>query len=139
MRHFRSFRTWFLLVAIASVFATAALPHLAWAQDAAGGSGAAATATETPLTPLDKVIKTVDYLLVGVILSLSVIGMTLILQGFIRNRTSVFMPPATTETIRAMIQNKQFRELMDFTEHDQSFISQSLNPALKRAPSFSAM
>src|SRR5207302_3226669 len=62
-----------------------------------------------------------------------------IMQGFIRNRESVFMPAATTETIRTMIQQKQFKELMDFTENDPSFISQSLNPALKRAPSFSSM
>ena len=128
MRHLRSLL--FLLLLVALVFTVAVAPQVVWAQDASA---------QTPQTALDKVIKTVDYLLVGFILCLSVIGLTLILQGFIRNRESVFMPPATTETIRAMIQNKQFKELMDFTEADPSFISQSLNPALKRAPSFSAM
>jgi biopolymer transport protein ExbB len=128
MRHLRSLVFPLLLVAL--VFTVAALPQVAWAQDAT---------VQAPQTALDKVIKTVDYLLIGFILCLSVIGLTLILQGFIRNRESVFMPPATTEAIRAMIQNKQFKELMDFTENDPSFISQSLNPALKRAPSFSAM
>ena len=133
MFHSRFARVVLPLLLVVFVLALASAPHLAWAQDAS------ATAVETPQSALDKVIKTVDYLLVGVILCLSIIGMTLIFSGFIRNRESVFMPPATTETIRAMIQNKQFKELMDFTEADPSFISQSLNPALKRAPSFSAM
>src|SRR4029079_13457711 len=42
-------------------------------------------------------------------------------------------------TIRDMISNRQFRELMDFTETDPTFISKVLNPALKRAPQFQAM
>ena len=41
--------------------------------------------------------------------------------------------------IREMIQQKRFKELIEFTETDPSFISKALNPALKRAPSFSAM
>jgi biopolymer transport protein ExbB len=70
---------------------------------------------------------------------LSVAGLTLIIQGFIKNRDAVFMPPATVGAIRSMIENRQFRELLDFTERDLSFISRVLNPALKRAPSFPAM
>jgi biopolymer transport protein ExbB len=38
-----------------------------------------------------------------------------------------------------MIAQKRFKELIDFTETDPSFISQALNPALKRAPNFSHM
>ena len=111
-----------------------ALPQAVLAQAADAGA-----AVQPPQSPLDKVIKVVDYGLIGLIISLSIVGLTLIMQGFIRNRESVFMPSATTETIRTMIQNKQFKELMDFTENDPSFVSQSLNPALKRAPSFSSM
>jgi biopolymer transport protein ExbB len=70
---------------------------------------------------------------------LSIIGVTLIIQGFIKNRASVFMPPATTDQIRQMISQRRFQELIDFTENDPSFISKTLNPALKRAPSFSSM
>ncbi|HLL89667.1 MAG TPA: MotA/TolQ/ExbB proton channel family protein [Tepidisphaeraceae bacterium] len=70
---------------------------------------------------------------------LSVAGMTLIIQGFIKNRAAVFMPEGTTNQIREMIQAKKFKELIEFTETDPSFISRSLNPALKRAPSFSSM
>lgn len=70
---------------------------------------------------------------------LSVIGLTLIIQGFIQNRSSVLLPQATVESMREMIHRRQFKELMDFTEADPSFVSRALNPALKRAPSFNAM
>src|SRR5207244_5734206 len=58
---------------------------------------------------------------------------------FIQNRGEAFMPEATTQRIREMIEARQFRELIEFTENDPSFISRALNPALKRAPSFSSM
>jgi len=73
------------------------------------------------------------------IMILSVIGLTLIIQAFIKNRASVFMPEETTNQIREMIAERKFKELIEFTETDDSFISKALNPALKRAPSFSSM
>src|SRR5205814_9602116 len=48
-------------------------------------------------------------------------------------------PEATTNHIRDLIARREFKELIDFTETDPSFISRALNPALKRAPSFSSM
>src|SRR5205823_11090169 len=38
-----------------------------------------------------------------------------------------------------MISQRKFKELIEFTETDDSFVSRALNPALKRAPSFSSM
>jgi biopolymer transport protein ExbB len=73
------------------------------------------------------------------IIGLSIWGMTLIIQGFIKNRASVLLPEASTNAIREMIRNKQFKELIEFTDTDPSFISRAINPALKRAPSFSSM
>ncbi|HXE56256.1 MAG TPA: MotA/TolQ/ExbB proton channel family protein [Tepidisphaeraceae bacterium] len=70
---------------------------------------------------------------------LSVTAVTLIIQGFIQNRASVFLPEASHNQIRELIGQKKFRELIDFTETDPSFVSKALNPALKRAPSFSSM
>ena len=49
------------------------------------------------------------------------------------------MPEGTTNHIRELIGQRQFKELIEFTESDPSFISKALNPALKRAPSFAAM
>jgi biopolymer transport protein ExbB len=73
------------------------------------------------------------------IAALSVTGFALIIQGFIKNRASVLMPEETTNQIREMIAARKFKELIEFTENDPSFISKALNPALKRAPSFSSM
>ena len=70
---------------------------------------------------------------------LSICGLTFIIQGFIKNRASVFMPEETTNQIREMIGQRKFKELIEVTETDPSFVSKALNPALKRAPSFSSM
>jgi biopolymer transport protein ExbB len=74
-----------------------------------------------------------------VIIGLSIVGVSLIIQGFIKNRATVMLPESSTNAIREMIQQKRFKELIDFTETDPSFVSRALNPALKRAPSFSSM
>jgi biopolymer transport protein ExbB len=70
---------------------------------------------------------------------LSVLGMTLIIQGFIKARASVMIPETSTNHMRELIGQKQFKELIEYTETDPSFVSKALNPALKRAPSFAAM
>src|SRR5688500_17474637 len=80
----------------------------------------------------------IDFVFITIAV-LSIAGLTLIIQGFIKNRASVFMPESTTNLIRDMIATRRFKELIDFTERDPSFISKAINPALKRAPSFSAM
>jgi biopolymer transport protein ExbB len=74
-----------------------------------------------------------------IIAILSVLGLTLIIQGFIKNRSSVYMPEASVQHIRDLIAQKKFKELIEHTENDPSFVAQALNPALKRAPSFSSM
>jgi biopolymer transport protein ExbB len=79
-----------------------------------------------------------DFVFVLIILC-SVAGVTLIIQGFIRNRASVLMPEASVNHIRELINQRQFKELIEYTETDPTFISRALNPALKRAPSFSSM
>lgn len=73
------------------------------------------------------------------IAGLSVIAVTLIIQGFIKNRKTVMIPEESNNRIREMIAARQFKELIEFTETDPSFVSKALNPALKRAPSFSSM
>jgi biopolymer transport protein ExbB len=74
-----------------------------------------------------------------VIVALSIWGLTLIIQGFMQNRETVLMPQETTNRIREMIEARQFRELLEFTESDRSFVSKAINPALKRAPVWQQM
>lgn len=73
------------------------------------------------------------------IILLSVVAMTLIIQNFIRIRKKVMIPEENTEQMREMIVNRQFKELIDYTENDPTFVAQALNPALKRAPRFAEM
>src|SRR3982751_456409 len=47
-----------------------------------------------------------------IIFLLSVTGLTLIIQGFIKNRESVMMPEETTNLIREMIAQRRFKELI---------------------------
>jgi biopolymer transport protein ExbB len=119
---------------LAALLASAVFVGSSWAQDAG-----ATTQEKLVKTNLFSVIfGHIDPIFV-IIAVLSVVGLTLIIQGFIKNRGSVMLPENSTNTIREMIQQKRFKELIEFTETDPSFISKSLNPALKRAPSFSSM
>ena len=65
---------------------------------------------------------------------LSILGLTLIIQGFIKNRHSVLMPDETTEQIREMIGQKKFKELLEFTRDEPSFISKVLQPRVEPRP-----
>src|SRR5690606_11385313 len=86
-----------------------------FAQDA-GAAGDEAVDQPGTLTVLLKlIVGHVDAVTVTIAL-LSIYAMTLIIQGFIKNRESVMMPAETTERIREMIGNRQFRELIEFTE-----------------------
>lgn len=84
------------------------------------------------------IIEHIDFVFITIGV-LSVVALTLIIQGFITTRRSVYMPDEAVNTMRELIQQKKFRELLEFTEADPSFVARALNPALKRAPSFSSM
>jgi len=121
----------FMLLMLGSVLAASAYAQSADA--AAGGEGS----TKGPgLASL--ILGNVDFVFI-IIMILSMTGLTLIIQGFIKNRASVFMPEVSTEQIREMINQRKFKELLDYTRDDPSFISKVLHPALNRAPAFNAM
>jgi len=131
-----------LLVLIGLMIAAVVTATTSFAQNAAppaaGGGAGAAPAAAPQQGLLQLITGHVDAVTITICI-LSIIGLTLIIQGFIKNRASVMMPEATTNQIREMIQARKFKELIDFTETDPSFVSRALNPALKRAPSFSSM
>jgi biopolymer transport protein ExbB len=70
---------------------------------------------------------------------LSVAGLALIIHGFWNNRRSVFLPAEVTNRIRGFIQARDWTQLTEFTRDDDSFISRSLYPALRRLPDFPEM
>jgi len=79
-----------------------------------------------------------DFIFVS-IGALSVWGVTLMIQGFMQNRRSVYMPPVTIAAIRQMISERKYTEMVQLVEKDESFVSRALYPAMKRAPHFEAM
>ena len=109
-----------------------------FAQEVAAGAGDAAKKTSMFGTVIRLIIGNLDPVFF-VILACSVAAVTLIVKGFMQARRSVLIPPDSTQRIREMITARQFRELEEFTATDPSMVSKALYPALKRAPSFSAM
>ncbi len=132
MRRFVSFR-FSRVVLLALLLSGAVFVAPSFAQEA-GGAGA--PVKKTSLITL--ILGNTDFVFFT-IMALSIIGVTLIIQGFIKNRASVFMPEVSTEQIREMISQRKFKELLDYTRDDPSFISKVLHPALNRAPAFNAM
>src|SRR5690606_27897024 len=90
----------------------------------------------TVLTSL--ILGHIDFVTV-IIMILSVVGLSLIISSALRLRKPAFMPDETVNTIRQMIEQRQFKELIEYTENNPTFVAKAINPALKRAPSFSAM
>jgi biopolymer transport protein ExbB len=119
--------------------ALAAMAGRAWGQAVGPAAPAAGAAGTQPAGIMQMILEHAADPIFIIIALLSVIGLTLIIQGFLVNRASVMMPEQTTATIREMIDQRRFKELIDFTETDPSFVSKALNPALKRAPSFNSM
>lgn len=109
-----------------------------FAQETGGAGGDAAAGPQQPTSFWQVLFSNKDPVF-WTIITLSVVAVTLIIQGFIKNRASVFMPEASTEHMRELIGQKKFKELIEYTESDPSFVARALNPALKRAPSFSSM
>jgi biopolymer transport protein ExbB len=73
------------------------------------------------------------------IVVLSVIGVALIIQAFIKTRASVLMPKVATDHMRDLITRRRFQELLEYTTSEPSFVARSLAPALRRAPDFDRM
>jgi biopolymer transport protein ExbB len=117
---------------------------IANAQDAAGNGGAAggggggeAIAPSPYLLPVQSLLAPEP--ISWIIVLCSVLAVTLIIQAIMRARRQALLPEESTAEIERLIDAKNYRELIDFTDADDSFVSRSLNLALKRAPSFSEM
>jgi biopolymer transport protein ExbB len=131
--------SWFRIVLFALMLGAVVLVGTGYAQDAGAPAPAAEKSSENIAAVLARLILGHIEFVSVIIFALSIVAMTLIIQGFMQNRSSTFMPEESTNQIREMIGQKKFKELIEFTENDPSFASRALNPALKRAPSFSSM
>jgi biopolymer transport protein ExbB len=99
---------------------------------------AATTVTTESHNPFSLVLDNLDFVFV-IIAVLSVTGMALIIHGFMRNRQEIYMPAATLNRIRGLIESRNFEELATFTAQEESFVSKALFPAVRRYPDFERM
>jgi biopolymer transport protein ExbB len=135
MRRFASSK--FRIVLVALIVGVGVLASTGLAQ--ATGADAGTTQAVKPGNVFTLIMGHLLDPVLWTIAALSIWAVTLIIQGFIQNRATVMLPEASNNHIRDLIAQKKFKELIDFTETDPSFVSKALNPALKRAPSFSSM
>ena len=104
----------------------------------AANGNAAAPAENVPGSVVGMMLQHPDPISILIVL-LSVGAITVIIQAFLRVRRSVILPEDSTAQIEEMIQNRKFKDLIQYTDEDDGFVSASLNPALKQAPNFAAM
>lgn len=74
-----------------------------------------------------------DWGVIAVLVGCSVAGVAIAVDSALRIRESKLMPPVAIERIRSLIEQRKFKELVEFTATDDSFVSQALNAALRRA------
>ena len=141
MRQFLSYMTSARIRRLAMFAMLALAVFLSFSNTAqpSGGSAGGADAAAKPKSGLFSVIMSNKDFVFFTIMILSMVSLTLIIMAFIKNRASILMPEASVNHIRELINQKQFKELIEYTETDPTFVSRALNPALKRAPSFSSM
>jgi biopolymer transport protein ExbB len=79
------------------------------------------------------VFKAFDYLVLSLLGLASVAGIALAIDAMLHIREKKVAPPETTEHLRTLIAGREYKELMDFTATDPSFVSKALYAAIRRA------
>lgn len=98
----------------------------------------AAAASVEPRSAFGLVLDNLDFVFV-IIAALSVTGVALIIHAFMRNRREIYMPTETLNHVRTLIETRNIDELRRVTQQDESFVSKSLEPAVRRYPDFEQM
>ncbi len=68
-----------------------------------------------------------------ILIALSFVSVSLIIQHFIAIRRTTLMPPHVEAQVKALLEARQFRELLTYTEGEQGIFAGILNRALKEA------
>ena len=121
-------RKWYLGIGLVGALVVCAGP--AWA---AGAASAPAAGVAAPDLLTDWVFPVFDYLVLSLLGLASVAGVALAIDAMLHLRESRIAPPATTEKLRRLIEDREYKELMDFTATDSSFVSRALYAAIRRA------
>jgi len=97
------------------------------AMAASGGGGGGSI----PVPPW--VFETFDWIVIAMLGLASIAGIALAIDAMLHIRESKIAPAASTEKIRELIEAQSYKELMDFTATDSSFVSKALYAAIRRA------
>ncbi len=73
------------------------------------------------------------YLIVSLLALASIAGVALAISAMLNLRESRIAPAKSTERIRRLIEDRDYKGLMDFTAADDSFVSRALYAAIRRA------
>jgi biopolymer transport protein ExbB len=118
---------WFLPLVIVLLLT---IPAIA----AGAADPAAAPALRSTSGPLPNwVFLTLDYVVLSMLTLASIAGVALAIDAMIHLRESKIAPALATERIRRLIESRNYKELMDFTATDPSFVSRALYAAIRRA------
>ncbi len=77
--------------------------------------------------------KIFDYFVLSMLAAASIAGTALSIDAMIQVREQKVCPPETVEHLRTLISGRQFKELMDFTATDTTFVSKALYAGVRRA------
>ncbi|MEI8194417.1 MAG: MotA/TolQ/ExbB proton channel family protein [Phycisphaerae bacterium] len=116
------------LMAGAAALVLAGLSQVALAQGAPAPSGGAGGGGVMQI-----LFHGLDYLVIVILVCASIAGVALAIDAALHIREIKIIPEETTEHLRSLINSRQFKELLEFTSTDQTFVSQSLNAGLRRA------
>jgi len=125
-----------IILLAAMLVAVTYLASTSFAQEA--GAAAAGGEAHGNNTLMSVILGNKDPVFFTIII-LSVVATSLTISSALRLRKASFYPDDTMNEMREMIEARKFKELIDFTEEDNTFVAKALNPALKRAPKFSEM
>jgi len=73
-----------------------------------------------------------DYLVLSLLALASIAGIALAIDAMLNIREKKIAPAETTEHLRSLIASREYKELMDFTATDPSFVSKALYAAIRR-------
>jgi biopolymer transport protein ExbB len=118
---------------------SSAAPEVPAVNGSSAPASAAATSDATGQVNLFQIIMSNRDPVFYTILILSVLGVALIVQAFIKTRATVLMPKEATDHMRDLILHRRFQDLLEFANADNSFVARALGPALRRAPDFDRM
>lgn len=108
------------------VVALLAAASPALAADSGGSSGPG-------FIPPNWIFVAFDLFVLSLLALASIIGIALAFDAILNIRESKIAPARTSAHLRALIENRQYQDLLDFTATDKTFVSRALHAAIKRA------